>query len=53
MTFIIREVVHRQSSAEGTTTDVMITNPLGLGGLEAYGQPDPQAANPQLYNGAA
>jgi hypothetical protein len=29
--------VLRQSSAEGTTTDVMITNDLGLGGLEAFG----------------
>jgi prophage tail gpP-like protein len=35
--FIIREIVHRQSSAEGTTTDVMITNPKGLGGFEAFG----------------
>jgi prophage tail gpP-like protein len=43
MNFIIKEVVHRQSTGEGTTTDVMITNELGLGGLEAYGQ----AANPQ------
>jgi prophage tail gpP-like protein len=47
--FIIKEIVHRQSVAEGTTTDVMITNSLGLGGNEAYGQ----AANPQLYNGPA
>jgi prophage tail gpP-like protein len=49
MNFAIKEIVHRQSTAEGTTTDVMITNKLGLGGLEAYGQ----AANPQLYNGPA
>jgi hypothetical protein len=47
--FVIKEIVHRQSSSEGTTTDIVITNPLGLGGLEAYGQ----AANPQLYNGPA
>lgn len=31
MTFLIKEVVHRQSSPEGTTTDVMITNAAGLG----------------------
>jgi prophage tail gpP-like protein len=37
MEFIIKEVIHRQSSAEGTTTDVMLTNPLGLGGNESYG----------------
>jgi hypothetical protein len=37
MQFLIREVVLRQSSAEGMTTDVMITNDLGLGGLEAFG----------------
>jgi prophage tail gpP-like protein len=29
--FIIKEVIHRQSSAEGTTTDILITNPNGLG----------------------
>jgi prophage tail gpP-like protein len=33
---IIKEVVHRQSSAEGSTTDIMLTNPLGLGN-EAFG----------------
>jgi hypothetical protein len=30
-------IIRRNSSAEGTTTDVMITNDLGLGGLEAFG----------------
>jgi hypothetical protein len=30
--FIIKEVIHRQSSAEGTTTDILITNENGLGG---------------------
>jgi prophage tail gpP-like protein len=49
MQFIIKEVVHRQSSAEGTTTDILITNKAGLGGHEGYGQ----AANPQNYNGPA
>jgi prophage tail gpP-like protein len=49
MNFAIKEVVHRQSTGEGTTTDVMITNSKGLGALEAYGQ----AANPQNYNGPA
>jgi hypothetical protein len=29
--FIIKEVIHRQSSAEGTTTDILITNENGLG----------------------
>lgn len=37
MTFVIREIVHRQSSAEGTTTDISITNKIGLGGLETFG----------------
>jgi hypothetical protein len=49
MPFLIKEVVHRQSSAEGTTTDIMITNPLGMGAAEGYGQ----SANPQNYNGPA
>jgi prophage tail gpP-like protein len=31
MTFIIKGVVHRQSSTEGTTTDILITNQNGLG----------------------
>jgi prophage tail gpP-like protein len=31
MSFIIKEVIHRQSSAEGTTTDILITNENGLG----------------------
>jgi prophage tail gpP-like protein len=35
--FLIKEVVMRQSSAEGSTTDIMITNSLGLGGNQAYG----------------
>jgi prophage tail gpP-like protein len=35
--FLIKEVALRQSSAEGTTTDIMITNSLGLGGNQAYG----------------
>ena len=30
MGFIIKEVIHRQSSAEGTTTDILITNENGL-----------------------
>jgi prophage tail gpP-like protein len=29
--FIIKEVIHRQSSTEGTTTDILITNENGLG----------------------
>jgi prophage tail gpP-like protein len=29
--FIIKDVVHRQSSQEGTTTDILITNENGLG----------------------
>jgi hypothetical protein len=29
--FIIKEVIHPQSSAEGTTTDILITNENGLG----------------------
>jgi hypothetical protein len=35
--FLIKEVVMRQSGAEGSTTDIMITNALGLGGNEAFG----------------
>jgi prophage tail gpP-like protein len=31
MGFVIKEVIHRQSSAEGTTTDILITNANGLG----------------------
>ena len=38
MPFLIKEVVHRQSSAEGTTTDIMLTNPLGMGAAEGYGK---------------
>jgi prophage tail gpP-like protein len=38
MKFSIKEVIHRQSSAEGTTTDIMLTNPLGMGAAESYGQ---------------
>jgi prophage tail gpP-like protein len=30
--FIIKEVIHRQSSGDGTTTDILITNENGLGG---------------------
>jgi prophage tail gpP-like protein len=37
MDFIIKEVIHRQSTAEGTTTDIMLTNPLGMGAAEGYG----------------
>ena len=37
MQFIIKEVVHRQSSAEGTTSDITLTNSQGLGGYESYG----------------
>jgi prophage tail gpP-like protein len=29
---VIKEVIHRQSSAEGTTTDILVTNPRGIGG---------------------
>jgi prophage tail gpP-like protein len=29
--FIIKEVIHRQSTAEGSTTDILITNANGLG----------------------
>ena len=47
MKFSIKEVIHRQSSAEGTTTDIMLNNPLGMGAAEGYGQ----SANPQNYNG--
>jgi len=32
MGFVIKEVIHRQSSAEGTTTDILLTNPRGIGG---------------------
>jgi prophage tail gpP-like protein len=38
MKFGIKEVIHRQSSAEGTTTDIMLTNPLGMGAAEGYGK---------------
>src|ERR1035437_3721121 len=38
MEFGIKEVIHRQSSAEGTTTDIMLTNPLGMGAAEGNGQ---------------
>jgi len=31
MSFVIKEVIHRQSSTEGTTTDILITNLAGLG----------------------
>jgi prophage tail gpP-like protein len=37
MTFIIKGVVHRQSSAEGTTTDILVTNENGLGSELATG----------------
>jgi prophage tail gpP-like protein len=37
MTFIIKGVVHRQSSAEGSTTDIMVTNRNGLGSELATG----------------
>jgi hypothetical protein len=30
--FIIKEVIHRQSSGDGTITDILITNENGLGG---------------------
>jgi hypothetical protein len=38
MEFGIKEVIHRQSSAEGTTTDIMLTNKLGMGAAEGYGK---------------
>jgi len=38
MQFVIKEVILRQSSAEGTTTDIVITNKKGLGGFEGFGQ---------------
>jgi prophage tail gpP-like protein len=42
--FIIKEVIHRQSSAEGTTTDILITNENGLGGEPLQlGSPEAQA----------
>ena len=34
---IIKEVIHRQSSAEGTTTDILITNENGLGSESLQG----------------
>jgi prophage tail gpP-like protein len=34
---VIKEVVHRQSGAEGSTTDIMLTNENGLGGNEKFG----------------
>jgi hypothetical protein len=41
MSFVIKEVIHRQSSADGTTTDIMITNARGLGGEPLYGAGTP------------
>jgi len=41
MDFVIKEIVHRQSSQEGTTTDIMITNPLGLGAPTVPGVTNP------------
>jgi hypothetical protein len=41
MSVIIKEVIHRQSTADGTTTDIMITNPRGLGGEPLYGAGTP------------
>ena len=38
MEFGIKEVIMRQSSAEGTTTDIMLTNKLGMGAAEGYGK---------------
>jgi hypothetical protein len=35
--FIIKEVIHRQSSTEGTTTDILITNENGLGSESLQG----------------
>jgi hypothetical protein len=35
--FIIKEVIHRQSTAEGTTTDILITNENGLGSESLQG----------------
>jgi len=35
--FIIKEIVHRQSSVEGTTTDIMLTNENGLGQEPLHG----------------
>jgi hypothetical protein len=35
--FVIKEVIHRQSSAEGTTTDILITNENGLGSESLQG----------------
>jgi hypothetical protein len=37
--FLIKEVIHRQSGAEGSTTDIMLANALGLVGNEACGNP--------------
>jgi prophage tail gpP-like protein len=50
MTFVIKEVTHRQSTGEGTTTDILITNQNGLG-MEPTGAQTDQNSNPQLYNG--
>jgi len=41
MKFMIRGVIHRQSSAEGSTTDILITNQNGLGNSERV-----EGANP-------
>jgi len=42
MQFVIREVIHRQSGPpDGTTTDIAITNPLGLGAPGLVGQTNP------------
>jgi len=35
--FIIKEVIHRQSSGEGTTTDILITNENGRGSESLQG----------------
>jgi hypothetical protein len=40
-TWWIKEVIHRQSTADGTTTDIMVTNPRGLGGEPLYGAETP------------
>ena len=37
MDFAIKEVIHRQSSQEGTTTDILITNSAGLGSQPLLG----------------
>ena len=35
--FIIKEAIHRQSTAEGTTTDILTSNENGLGSESLQG----------------